>query len=107
MKTKETPYGDQCVGDIELSSNLGTLIQEQAHGTWQREVTDALARNGYVIGYRAAGTLRGKAASYMSKYQRSLDHLMNRISDALYTESPYRLRSGGVGPKGGFGWYIE
>ena len=99
----KTPQGDQC---IIASDPLTDLMMKSTRGCWQKEVVRRLAAVGWIISYLATGDeLRGKAASYSGKYMTSLRHLMERIEDEM--PGRYVLESGPVGPKGGFGYYID
>jgi hypothetical protein len=108
MEYLKTPQGDNCIGSIDPQSRLGELILKTPKGSFQTTVVMRLLDHGYVIGYLAdGGPLRGRARNYQSKYERSLFNLMNRIKEELNTNSPFKLVSGSVGPKGGFGYYLS
>ena len=85
---------------------MHNTLKKAARGAWQREVLRNLIIDGYVIGYRATGPLKGRAKSYQSHYAKSLTNMMNRIEEILEHETPYKLESGSVGPRGGWGYYI-
>jgi hypothetical protein len=108
METLKTPQKKECIGSIDPQSKLGELVLSQAIGSWQRIVAVRLLDHGYIIGYLAdGGKLKGRAKNYQSKYAKSLYNLMNRIKEELNTNSPYKLISGSVGPKGAFGYYLS
>lgn len=105
MKFRKTPFGDNCIIP-EKESRLANLISRNEKGPWQKEVTENLISQGYVIGYLATGKLRGNAKKYQSHYSRSLNNLMGRIKEDLKNNSPYKLVSDRVGPRGAFGYYL-
>ena len=108
MEYLKTPQGENCIGSIDPQSRLGELILKHPKGNYQLTVVMRLLDRGYIIGYLAdGGKLRGKAKSYRSKYEKSLSNLMNRIREELNTNSPFKLISGSVGPKGAFGYYLS
>ena len=101
IKYEATPHGDQC---IIASDPLEELMLRSARGNWQREVVKNLAQVGWLVAYKATGVkLRGKAASYSGKYEQSLINLMERID----LPGRYIIESGRVGPKGGFGYWLD
>lgn len=106
MKTKKTPYGEDCIA-VDHESRFGELITSQAHGSWQREVVRNLCDQGYIVGYLATGLLKGNARKYNSHYARSLENLMRRVTESVHMNSPYNIVSGSVGPKGAFGYYLS
>lgn len=98
----ETPNGKPC---WIAGSELRRLMLKQAKGSWQEEVVENLADNGYVIDYLASGNkLVGKAANYQSKYMRSLNNLMTRIEEHLV--GSLELKREPVGPKGALGYRL-
>jgi len=101
----KTPSGQSC-NAFERDGRMHNTLKKAARGAWQHEVLRNLMDEGYVIGYRATGPLRGRAKSYQSHYAKSLTNMMDRIEEILETETEYRLERGSVGPKGGWGYYI-
>jgi hypothetical protein len=64
------------------------LLQEQARGSWQREIVNEfiIEREGHPL-YRdgvrnPVADLRGNAASYVGRYQESFQALLRRIREA-------------------------
>ena len=103
----ETPYGEECINRDTLPEDLIKLIANQARGCWQDEVVFHLLDYGYVVGYMPTGSpIRGKAKNWQSKYNKSLRNLMWRIEDTL-EENAISIKSGPVGPKGGWGYYLR
>ncbi len=99
---RRTPNGKPCwVPGPELAK----LLRKQAKGAWQQEVVENLIANGYVIGYKATGSmLKGKAQKYQTKYQTSLRNLVTRIDEHLV--GSLELVDDQVGPKGAFGYRL-
>ena len=98
----KTPNGKPCWLPGE---ELGRMMFECARGSWQESVVRNLICNGYIISYKADGSqLVGKAASYGSKYGRSLYNLTSRISKML--PGTLELKCEAVGPKGAFGYRL-
>ena len=75
-------------------------FMEIAKGCWQREMLQKLL-NGERIS-NCSMFLKGKALSYSTKYERSLDNLFKRLEQ---TEKYKVVVS--RGPKGGYGRKIE
>jgi hypothetical protein len=107
MEYLKTPQGENCIGSIDPQSRLGQMVLTQTKGNYQLTIAMRLLDYGYIVGYLAGGgPLRGRAKNYQSKYARSLYNLMNRIEEEL-KNSPFKLVSGSVGPKGAFGYYLS
>jgi hypothetical protein len=86
-------------------SELATIIRNEARGSWQRGVAENLIRNGFVVGYRADGSmLKGKAKKYSSHYQESLENYMQRLNDVL--PGTLFLEHTGVGSRGAWGYRL-
>jgi hypothetical protein len=97
-----TPNGLPC---WIAGQELAALIREQARGSYQAGVANHLIQYGYVIGYRATGSmLKGNARKYNGKYATSVRNLMNRIEEKL--PGTLCIEKGPVGPKGGFGYRL-
>ena len=98
----KTPSGKSCwIPGKELSG----MIRSQTRGNFQEAVAENLIRNGYIISYLAdGGILKGNAARYKGRYEQSVQNLMSRIESIL--PGTLEIKSGTVGPKGGFGYYL-
>ena len=81
---------------------MHNTLKKAARGAWQREVLRNLMDEGYVIGYRATGPLKGRAKSYQGHYAKSLTNMMDRIEEILQNETEYHLERDNIGPKGGW-----
>ena len=102
LNDAKTPNGLPCwiPGTV-----LAETIRNQARGTFQRDVAEQLISEGFVIGYKPTGVqLKGKAASYKSKYDASVNNLMVRIMWNL--PGTLDIIKGPVGPKGAFGYRL-
>lgn len=100
--TDKTPSGKPCwiPGPV-----LADLIRKQARGNYQANVAENLIRNGYIVTYMAdGGQLKGNAARYKGRYEKSVFNLMTRIEEHL--PGALEIKSGEVGPKGGHGYWL-
>jgi len=103
-KLGRTPYGEKknindCI--IPLDDAIINAISRAAIGSWQKYVVEEILRDGYF-----QPILKGRAARYRGKYDRSLNNLKSRIN-AIIKENlrdvPLVVVFAPVGPRGGFG----
>ena len=108
MKKDVTPYGEDCVVADTLNREDMEILAATlaaAKGSWQRQVLEELFLRGYIIGDKPTGRpIKGKAASWKSKYDRSLANLMLRA--AMAVPDPYRIEYTIVGPRGASGYRL-
>lgn len=101
----KTPYGDECIADFDINSIFSDILFSKVRGQYQNEMISKLLIDGYI---QPTINLRGKAKSYTSRYENSISNCISRINKMLnLMASQYIIKSGSVGPKGGFGYYIS
>lgn len=90
---------------MDSESRFAEVLRSDIKGSFQEEFVNTLLEQGYD---RPTADIKGKAANYRGRYDRSIANLVNRINTKLNKlAAPYSIKSGRVGPKGGFGYYIN
>jgi hypothetical protein len=103
-KINTTPYGENCI-IVNEESRFADILRDEIKGIFQEEFIDNLLTVGY---NQPTINMKGKAANYRGRYETSIRNLVQRINKELDRQAaPYKIKSGAVGPKGGFGYYIQ
>ena len=88
-----------------MDSRFAEIAIAEAKGDWQKQIVEQICQDGYIQIYK---DLRGKARSYSSRYEESARNLFGRINKKLdKLACPYKIEYDQIGPKGGFGYYIN
>lgn len=88
-----TPNGMPC---WIAGQELAEVIRNQAKGSYQKELVEAIITKGYVI--------QNKLSKSRSRYDTSIAHLMNRIDNVL--PGTLHIEEGPTGLQGGFGYRL-
>lgn len=103
-KITATPNKRECIA-YGNDNKFADILNSEVKGEYQQAFVNEILSQGWS---QKPSELKGKAATYRTKYSISIYNLVQRINKKLEKlAAPNKIVGGSIGPKGGFGYYVD